>query len=94
MDTSVSLFLLEDLGINNSISGLILSNNLLYDLCSFVWELVHLKKFLIIYRAENNISLYMAYMFLNEVHANKLVPHSELMIFIRYENNSYYFYTS
>ena len=27
----------------------------------------------------------------NKVHANKLVPHSELMIFIRYEDNSYYF---
>ena len=31
-------------------------------------------------------------MFLSsEVHANKLVPHSELIIFIRYENNKYCF---
>jgi len=29
--------------------------------------------------------------FPNEVHANKLTPRSELMIFIRYENNSYRF---
>ena len=33
-----------------------------------------------------------AYVFLpSEVYANKLLPHSELMIFIRYENNRYYF---
>jgi len=33
-----------------------------------------------------------AYVYLsNEVHANKLIPHSELMIFIGYEDNSYRF---
>ena len=34
----------EVLGANDSISGLVLSNNLLYSLHSFVWELVHLGK--------------------------------------------------
>jgi len=33
-----------------------------------------------------------AYVFLpSEVHANKLVPHSELMIFIGYKDNGYHF---
>ena len=34
----------KELGVNNSVSGLILSNNLLYNLCFFVCELVHLEK--------------------------------------------------
>jgi len=35
---------------------------------------------------------YRAYMFLSiKIHANKLTPHSELMIFIGYENNRYCF---
>ena len=33
-----------------------------------------------------------AYVFLPiEIHSNKLTPHSELMIFIRYEDNGYHF---
>ena len=35
---------LEELGTNDSISGLVLSNNSSYNLHSFVWELVHLGK--------------------------------------------------
>ena len=35
---------LEELDINNSVSGLVLSNNSSYNLCSFAWELVHLGK--------------------------------------------------
>jgi len=39
-----------------------------------------------------NVFGYKAYVFLpSEVHANKLVPCSELMIFIGYENNGYCF---
>jgi len=34
----------EELDINNFVSGLILSNNLLYNLCFFVCKLVHLEK--------------------------------------------------
>ena len=34
----------EELGTNDSVSGLVLSNNLSYNLCSFAWELVHLEK--------------------------------------------------
>ena len=34
----------EGLGTNNSVSGLILSNNLSYNLCSFIWKSVHLEK--------------------------------------------------
>ena len=34
----------KELGTNNSVSGLVLSNNLLYNLCSFAWESVHLEK--------------------------------------------------
>jgi len=34
-DTGVGLSFSEDLGINNSVSRLVLSNNLLYNLCSF-----------------------------------------------------------
>ena len=36
IDTGVGLFFLEGPGTNNSISGLILFNNLLYNLYSFV----------------------------------------------------------
>jgi len=36
----------EELGANDFISELILSNNLLYNLYSFAWELVHLEKVL------------------------------------------------
>jgi len=38
---------LEESDTGNSISRLILSNNLLYNLYSFVWELVHLRKSLL-----------------------------------------------
>jgi len=31
----------KELDVNNSISGLVLSNNSLYNLCSFAWKLVH-----------------------------------------------------
>jgi len=34
----------EKLGVNNSIFGLVLSNNSSYNLYSFVWELVYLGK--------------------------------------------------
>ena len=44
MSIRVGLSLPEGLNTNNSISGLILSNNLLYNLCSFTQELVHLEK--------------------------------------------------
>ena len=37
-------FLLERSDANNSVSRLILFNNLLYNLYSFVWELVYLGK--------------------------------------------------
>jgi len=40
----VSLFLLEDLSANNFVSGLILFNNLLYNLHFSIWESVHLEK--------------------------------------------------
>ena len=42
--TGAGLSSLEGLDTDNSVSGLILSNNLIYNLCSFTWELVHLKK--------------------------------------------------
>ncbi len=42
--TRASLSFPEGLDTDNSISGLILSNNLLYNLYSFVWESVYLKK--------------------------------------------------
>ena len=45
IDTRASSFFPEDLGANNSVSGLILSNNLLYNLHSFSWELVYVGKF-------------------------------------------------
>jgi len=65
MDTGVDPLFPEESGADNSVSGLILSNNLLYNLCFFAWESVYFrKKFLIkdsIYRVENDISLYMAY---------------------------------
>ena len=44
MDTRADLSLLEDLSTNDSVSGLILSNNLLCNLCSFIWKSVHLEK--------------------------------------------------
>ena len=44
IDTRAGPSFSEELGTNNSISGLILSNNLLYNLCSFVWELVYWEK--------------------------------------------------
>ena len=44
IDTRAGLSFLEKSGANNSVSKLILSNNLLYSLYSFVWELVHLGK--------------------------------------------------
>ena len=34
----------EELGTNDSVSGLVLSNNSLYNLCSFIWKLVYLGK--------------------------------------------------
>jgi len=38
------------------------------------------------------VSLAIEHIFLpNEVYANKIVPHSELMIFIEYEDNGYHF---
>ena len=37
----------EELGTNNSVSRLVLSNYLSYNLCSFVQELVHLGKSLL-----------------------------------------------
>ena len=44
MGTGADLSFSEELGVNNSVSRLVLSNNLLYNLCSFVWELVYLEK--------------------------------------------------
>jgi len=44
MDTRADPSFPEELGTNNSVSGLVLSNNLLYNLCSFAWELVYLGK--------------------------------------------------
>jgi len=44
MGTGASPSFPEELGANNFISELILSNNLLYNLYSFAWELVHLGK--------------------------------------------------
>ena len=44
IDNRVSLFFPEWLDTDNSISGLILSNNLLYNLYYFVWDLVCFKK--------------------------------------------------
>jgi len=64
IDTGASLSFLEEPGTNDSISRLILSNNLSYNLCSFVWELVHLGKSSsskIVYVVENDISLYIAH---------------------------------
>ena len=39
---------LEELDTNDSVSGLVLSNNLSYNLCPFVWELVYLGKSLLL----------------------------------------------
>jgi len=44
MGTGVGSSFSEELGTNNSVSGLVLSNNSSYDLCSFALELVHLGK--------------------------------------------------
>ena len=44
MGTGAGLSFPERLGTDNSISELILFNNLLYNLYFFKWELVHLKK--------------------------------------------------
>jgi len=44
IDTGAGSFFSEELDVNNSISGLILSNNSLYNLYSFAWELAHLGK--------------------------------------------------
>jgi len=44
MGTGVDSFFPEELGTNNSISRLVLSNNSLYNLCSFTWKLVYLGK--------------------------------------------------
>ena len=44
MSTKVGPFLLKDLNIDSSVSILILSNNLLYNSCSFAWESMHLGK--------------------------------------------------
>jgi len=44
MGTRAGLSFPEELCANNSVSGLVLSNNLLYNLYSFAWELVHLEK--------------------------------------------------
>jgi len=43
--TGASLSFLEGPDTDNSVFELILSNNLLYNLYSFKWELVHLGKF-------------------------------------------------
>jgi len=42
--TRTGLSFPEGSNADNSVSRLILSNNLSYNLCSFVWELVHLEK--------------------------------------------------
>ena len=44
MGTRAGSYFPEELGTNDFVSELILFNNLLYNLCSFVWELVHLEK--------------------------------------------------
>ena len=42
IDTGAGPSFPEELGTDDSVSGLILSNNLLYNLYSFAWESVHL----------------------------------------------------
>ena len=44
MGTGAGPSFLEGLGTDDSVSRLILSNNLLYNLCSFVWKSVYLRK--------------------------------------------------
>ena len=44
MSTGAGLSFPEELDTNNSISGLVLFNNSLYNLYSFVWKLVYLGK--------------------------------------------------
>ena len=44
MDTRAGLFFPEESGADNSVSRLILSNKLLYNLCSFACKLVYLEK--------------------------------------------------
>jgi len=41
MGTGAGLYFPKKLDTNDSVSELVLSNNLLYNLCSFVWELVY-----------------------------------------------------
>ena len=47
MGTEAGSSFLEELGANKSVSGLVLSNNISYNLHSFIWELVHLGKSLL-----------------------------------------------
>jgi len=44
MGTGAGLSFLEELDANDSVSGLVLFNNSLYNLHSFTWELVYLGK--------------------------------------------------
>ena len=44
MNTGAGPSFPEKSGANNSVSGLVLFNNLSYNLYSFAWELVHLGK--------------------------------------------------
>jgi len=44
MDTRAGLFFPKGSGTDDSVSRLILSNKLLYNLCSFAWKLVYLGK--------------------------------------------------
>ena len=44
IDTGADSSFLEELGINDSVSRLVLSNNSSYNLCSFAWEFMHLEK--------------------------------------------------
>ena len=65
MDTRAGLFLLEGLGIDNSVSGLILSNNFLlfYERVSVFRKEVLIKNSMC--RMENDILLYMMYKAIN-----------------------------
>jgi len=44
INTRISLSKIEGPSTDDFVSGLILSNNLSYNLCSFTWESVHLEK--------------------------------------------------
>jgi len=60
MDTGAGPSFSEGSDTNNFVSGLILSNNISYNLHSFAWESVHLEKNLSSKcGVENNIFLYM-----------------------------------